>query len=59
MNTITKGYFIPYSSKAIHILREAQKKLNVQWSVDANECVTITVSTKRIQQLEKMLSSIV
>jgi hypothetical protein len=59
MNTITKGYFIPYNSKAIHILREAEKKLNAQWSVDANECVTITVSTKRIQQLEKMLSSIV
>ena len=59
MNTITKGYFIPYSSKAIHILREAQRKLNAQWSVDANECVTITVSTKRLQQLEKMLSSIV
>lgn len=59
MNTITKGYFIPYSSKAIHILRQAEKKLNAQWSVDANECVTITVSTKRVVQLERMLSSIV
>ena len=59
MNTITKGYFIPYSSKAIHILRQAEKKLNAQWSVDANECVTITVSTKRVAQLERMLSSIV
>jgi hypothetical protein len=59
MNTITKGYFIPYSSKAIHILRQAEKKLNAQWSVDANECVTITISTKRVVQLEKMLSSIV
>jgi hypothetical protein len=59
MNTITKGYFIPYNSKAIHTLRQAQKKLNAQWSVDANECVTITVSTKRVVQLEKMLSSIV
>lgn len=59
MNTITKGYFIPYNSKAIHILRQAEKKLNAQWSVDANECVTITVSTNRISKLEKMLSSIV
>ena len=59
MNTIAKGYFIPYSGKAIHILRQAQKKLNAQWSVDTNECVTITVSTKRVVQLEKMLSSIV
>ena len=56
---ITKGYFIPYSAKAVHILQQAEKKLNAQWNVDTNECVTITVSAKRIQQLEKMLSSIV
>lgn len=59
MNTITKGYFIPYNSKAIHILRQVEKKLNAQWSVDTNECVTITVSVKKVAQLEKMLSSIV
>lgn len=59
MNTITKGYFIPYSSKAVHILREAERKLGIEWSVDANECVSIKVKANRVSKLEKMLSSIV
>ncbi len=56
---ITKGYFIPYSAKAVHILRQVEQKLGAEWSVDANECVSITVNKNKVQQLEKMLSSIV
>ena len=56
---ITKGYFIPYSAKAIHILRKAEKELGIEWSVDTNECVNIKVKANRVSKLEKMLSSIV
>jgi hypothetical protein len=56
---ITKGYFIPYSAKAVHILRKAEKELGVEWSVDAKECVSIKVKANRVSKLEKMLSSIV
>ena len=59
METIAKGYFIPYSSKAIHILRKAEKELGIEWSVDTNECVNIKVKANRVSKLEKMLSSIV
>lgn len=59
MTTITKGYYIPYSSKAIHILRKAQQRLNAQWSVDSDECVTIIIPVNKVRQLEEMLSPIV
>jgi hypothetical protein len=59
MTTIIKGYYIPYSAKAVHILRKAQQRLNAQWSVDSDECVTVIVPINKIQQLERMLSPIV
>ena len=57
--TIIKGYYIPYSATAIHILREAERKLGIEWSVDINECVEIKVSAPKIKDLERMLSPIV
>lgn len=55
----TKAYYIPYSAKAIYILREAEKKLGITWSVDANECVTIKVKTSKLASLERMIAEIV
>ena len=59
MKIITKGYFIPYNKKAIHILRKAEKELGIDWSADINECVNIKIKANRVSKLEKMLSSIV
>lgn len=54
-----KAYYIPYSATAIYILRKAEKKLNIVWSVDADECVTIKVKTSKVATLEKMIAEIV
>ena len=54
-----KAYYIPYSDKAISILRKAEKKLGITWSVDADECVTIKVKTSKVATLEKMIAEFV
>ena len=56
---ITKGYYIPYSSKAIHTLRKAEQKLGIRWSVDANECVNIQVKKTKVKALEDMIKALV
>ena len=56
---ITKGYYIPYSSKAIHTLRKAEQKLGIRWSVDANECVNIQVEQAKVNALENMIKTLV
>lgn len=54
-----KAYYIPYSQKAVTILRKAEKKLGITWSVDADECVTIKVKTAKVAALEKLIAGIV
>lgn len=54
-----KAYYIPYSAKAVYILRKAEKKLGIIWSVDADECVTIKVKTSKVATLEKMIAELV
>lgn len=54
-----KAYYISYSAKVVYILRQAEKKLDITWSVDADECVTIKVKTSKVATLEKMIAELV
>jgi hypothetical protein len=57
--TITKAYYIPYTDKARGILRRAERRLGIVWTVDTDECVTITVKASKVAALEHMLAPIV
>ena len=49
-------YNIPYSTKAIGILRLACERYNANFSVDENENVSITARTEnRLNKIEQML----
>ena len=59
MKTAIVCYYIPYSGKAIHLLREAERQFGATWSVNANEEVTITVKTRHLANLERLLAPVV
>ena len=51
-----RTYNIPYSTKAIGILRLACERYNANFSVDVNENVSITAKTEnRFNKIEQML----
>lgn len=56
---VQKGYYIPYSKKAINIFRAAEKKLGSKWWVDFDGLVTFEVAERKLAKLEKMLAPIV
>ena len=56
---VQKGYYIPYSKKAINIFRTAEKKLGVKWWVGLDGVVTFEVTKRRLAKLEKMLAPII
>ena len=51
-------YHIPYSKKATSLLRKAEEKLGIIYSIDENENVIIEIYEKRIPQLEKIISKL-
>ena len=55
----TVCYYIPYSARAIQILRTIQNKYGAQYCVSVNEEVTITAHRKDIAKIEKMLAPII
>ena len=55
----TVCYYIPYSARAIHILRTIQERYGAQYCVGINEEVTITAHRKDIANIEKMLAPII
>ena len=59
MKTKTVCYYIPYSAKAMYLLRLIEKKFKATWSVNANEEVTITAKERYIARIEKTLAPIV
>lgn len=59
MKMSTVCYYIPYSAKAIRLLREAERKYHATWSVDENEEVTITLKTIYLARLERLLAPVV
>ena len=59
MKMTTVCYYIPYSTKAIHLLKKISNRYKAKWSVNENEEVTITVKTRYLAQVEKTLAPIV
>ena len=55
----TVCYYIPYSAKAMSLLREISNKFGATWSVNANEEVTITAKACHIAKIERVLAPIV
>ena len=59
MKMSTVCYYIPYSARAINLLKRISNRYNAKWSVNENEEVTITVKTRYLPQVEKILSPVV
>ena len=55
----TVCYYIPYSARAINLLKRISNRYNAKWSVNENEEVTITVKTRYLMRVEKTLAPIV
>lgn len=56
---IQKGYYIPYSKKAVNIFRKAEKQLGAKWFVGFDGIVTFEVAERKLAKLEKMLAPVV
>ena len=59
MKEIKKGYYIPYSKKAVNIFRTAEKKLGAKWWVGFDGVVTFEIAERRLAKLEQMLAPVV
>lgn len=59
MKMSTVCYYIPYSARAINLFKRISNRYNARWSVNENEEVTITVKTRYLPQVEKILSPVV
>lgn len=59
MKMTTVCYYIPYSARAINLLKKISNRYKAKWSVNENEEVTITVKTRYLAQVERTLAPIV
>ena len=59
MKEIKKGYYIPYSKKAVNIFRTAEKKLGAKWCVGLDGVVTFEVAERKLAKLENLLAPVV
>jgi len=55
--TKTVCYYIPYSTKAMYLLRKIKKLYKAEYSIE-NEEVTITAPENKIAQIERTLASV-
>ena len=58
---VTKCYYIPYSAKAMHAIKKAQREVKGLVSVecDDQECWTFKVRANSVAKLERILASVV
>lgn len=55
----TKAYYIPYSKKAITLIRKAASKCGATYLIGVDEVTTFTLKSNRVSKLESILAPIV
>ena len=55
----TVCYYLPYSARAVAMLKWIQRKFGATYSVNEKEEVTITAKEKYIAKIEKILAPLV
>ena len=59
MITTIKAYYIPYSKKAISLIKKAAKQCSATYSISSDEVVTFTLKSNKVAKLETIIAPIV
>lgn len=59
IKTVTIKYIIPYSAKAMVFLHKVERQYKAQWSVDANEEITITVNQRYEARVKELYNKLI